>query len=142
MAWFSDALGAILKQGLSISVPIEWTGYNMNQWHFFNDEEVKGLDKELCAMLDWARGRAGVPFIITCGVRTPEQNDQVGGVKDSSHIRGLAVDLACSDSFSRYKMVQSLLLAGFKRMGIYDKHIHVDRDTTLPEQVCWIGLSH
>lgn len=111
-------------------------------YHFFKDSEVQGLDKELCAMLDWARGRATIPFVITCGLRTPEHNDKVGGVQDSSHLRGLAVDMACSDSTARYKMVQALLLAGFKRLGVYDKHVHVDRDESLPQEVMWVGVSH
>lgn len=126
----------------TLSFPIRWTGYNVPKYHFFSDEEVKGLDQELCAMLDWARGRAAVPFSITCGLRTADQNDTVGGVKDSAHLRGLAVDLSCSDSEARFKMVSALLLAGFKRIGIYDKHIHVDRDETLPQNVAWIGVSH
>lgn len=142
MGFLSTVLDAITKRGLHISIPFAWTGYSVSQYHFFNDDEIKGLDKELCAMLDWARGRAGVPFVITCGLRTVDHNEQVGGVQDSAHLRGLGVDLACSDSYSRYKMVQALLLAGFKRMGVYDKHIHVDRDDTLPQDVMWGGVSH
>lgn len=111
----------------------------MSNLHFFKDEEVAGLDKELCAMLDWARGRSGVPFVITCGLRTPTQNDKVGGVQDSAHLRGLGVDLACTDSTARFKIVQALLLAGFKRIGIYtDGHIHADRDPSLPQDVMWM----
>lgn len=111
----------------------------MSQYHFFKDEETKGLDKELCAMLDWARGRAGVPFIITRGLSTILENDKVGGVQDSAHLKGLGVDLACTDSNDRFKMVQALLLAGFRRIGIYtDGHIHADRDLSLPQDVIWI----
>lgn len=114
----------------------------MSQYNFFRDNEIEGLDKELVAMLDWARGRSGVPFVITCGLRTAEENAGVGGVQDSAHLRGLGVDLACSDASARYRMVQALLLAGFKRIGIYDKHIHADRDPSLPQEVIWIGVSH
>lgn len=110
--------------------------------NFFKDEEIEGLDQELVAMLDWSRGRAGVPFQITCGVRNELQNTKIGGVENSSHLRGLAVDLACSDPNDRFKMMQALLLAGFRRIGLYDKHIHADRDKTLPQDVIWIGLSH
>lgn len=114
----------------------------MSQYHFFTKDEIEGLDKELCAMLDWARGRAMVPFVITCGLRTPDENTKTGGVQDSAHLRGLAVDLACSDSRERFKMVQALLLAGFKRIGIYDAHVHADRDMSLPQEVMWVGISH
>lgn len=110
--------------------------------HFFTPEETEGLDGELIAKLDWARGRAGVPFVITSGKRSPEENERVMGVDASAHIKGLAVDLRCSDSESRYKMVNALLLAGFKRLGIYDKHVHADIDASLPQEVIWVGLSH
>lgn len=111
-------------------------------WTNFDEAEVEGLDKELVAKLDWARSRAGVPFLITSGKRLPDQNDSVGGVKDSAHLRGLAVDLRCSEAGPRFRMVQALLLAGFKRIGVYDRHVHVDLDDTLPQEVMWIGESH
>lgn len=111
-------------------------------WAHFKQEEVEGLDTELVAKLDWARGRAGVPFVITSGFRQADSNQQAGGVKDSAHLRGLAVDLSIADSAARFKIVSSLLLAGFKRVGVYDKHCHVDIDPTLPQSVMWIGESH
>lgn len=130
-------------QMVSISIPFMWNGGGkVSRLHFFMDEEVAGLDQELCAMLDWARGRSGVQFIITCGLRTVESNDQVGGVQDSAHLKGLGVDLACENSQNRYKIVQALLLAGFNRIGVYDKHIHCDRDPSLPPNVMWTGISH
>jgi len=110
----------------------------MSQYHFFTDEEVQGLDKELCAMLDMARGQAGVPFVITCGLRTPEQNAALPeAVQDSAHLTGNAVDLACGDSATRFAMIRGLLLAGFTRIGVYSAHIHADNSVTLPQNVCW-----
>lgn len=111
------------------------------RWNYFTDEEVKGLDAELVAKLDWARKRSGAPFIITSGLRTEGSNEMVGGVGNSSHIRGLAVDLKVSDSITRFRMVQALLLVGFKRIGVYNHHLHVDMDSTLPQEVMWLGES-
>lgn len=128
---------------VSIQAKFQWTGYNkMYKPNFFTEDEVQGLDPEFVAKLDWARGRAGVPFVITSGKRTPEQNERAMGVDASAHIKGLAVDLRCSDSQVRFKMVNALLLAGFKRIGIYDKHVHCDLDPDLPQEVCWVGVSH
>lgn len=110
----------------------------MGQLKYFSDDEVKGLDQELCAMLDLARGKANVPFIITCGIRTLVQNAAlVESVSDSSHLTGHAVDLACSDSPTRFAMLQGLLAAGFTRIGVYSAHIHADNDATKPPNVCW-----
>lgn len=110
----------------------------MSQYKFFSDDEVAGLDRELCAMLDMARGKAGVPFTITCGLRNAAQNAALPeSVSDSAHLTGHAVDLACGDSTTRYAMLAGLLSAGFNRIGIYSAHLHVDNDATKPPNVCW-----
>jgi len=105
-------------------------------WIYFKPEEVVGLDEGLVTRLDAARGIAGVPFRITEGLGS-------GGahVGNTAHARGLAVDLACVLSGKRMRMVRGLLQAGFRRIGIYDKHIHADIDKTLPQDVMWWGVS-
>lgn len=108
------------------------------KYTYFSEEESKGLNPDLMAMLDMAREKAGVPFFITCGVRTAEQNSALqNSVSDSSHLTGHAVDLACSDSVTRFSMLSGLIEAGFNRIGIYSAHLHVDDDTTKPAKVCW-----
>lgn len=123
------------------------------RWIYFTDEEVKGLQPEFVALLDRARHDAGVPFTITCGFRDPEHNAQVGGVSDSAHLKGLAVDLHCPDSHTAFLIVQACLAVGIKRAGVYhgqpdaeghvqSTHIHVDFDPDLPQEVLWTGFSH
>lgn len=112
------------------------------KWRHFKEDEVTGLDLELVAKLDLARERAGVPFVITSGKRDAKRNALDGGVQDSSHLRGLAVDLRCSNGLDRFQMVKALLGVGFERLGCYDAHIHVDLDPSLPQEVLWTGVSH
>lgn len=136
-------LWTLLDRGIEFTISFRFWGVRpLNKPTFFTLNEVTGLDQELIAKLDWARGRAGIPFVITNGVRTPSQNAKVGGVEDSSHLKGLAVDLRCSDGETRFKIVNALLLAGFKRIGVYDKHCHVDISHDLPQNVMWTGISH
>lgn len=105
---------------------------------YFAPNEVVGLDTTLCQMLDSARDRAGIPFIITSGLRTPAQNAMLpNAVQDSAHLTGNAVDLFCVNSSNRYLMVLSLLMARFNRIGIYEKHVHCDNSPTLPPEVLW-----
>lgn len=111
-------------------------------WTHFSDDEVVGLHPDLVEKLDTARGFAHVPFIITSGLRTRDENSTAGGVENSSHTAGLGVDLQCSGSRTRFRMVSALILAGFRRIGVYDRHIHVDIDESLPDSVMWVGLSH
>jgi hypothetical protein len=93
------------------------------------------MDASFIAMLDLARETAGVPFKITSDFR-------VGDAK--CHGRGKAVDIACTDSRSRYAILAALVGVGFKRIGIYDRHIHVDFCTEaegFPRPRCWWGES-
>ena len=108
----------------------------------FLPEEIAGLDLKLVAMLDEARDIAGVPFVITSGKRTEAENSGAQGVKNSAHIRGLAVDLQCLDATSRFFMLVGLIQAGFRRVGCYDRHLHADCDESLPQNVTWTGVSH
>lgn len=47
-------------------------------------------------VLDPLRGNLGKPIIITSGYRNPEYNKNVGGTKNSQHIKGQAVDFITS----------------------------------------------
>lgn len=106
---------------------------------YFSDSEVAGLDPQLVRMLDRARGLAHIPFHITSGFRTGAQNLDAGGVHDSAHLRGYAVDLACFDARARMRMVSALIIAGFRRVGLYTHHVHADCDPELPQDVLWFG---
>lgn len=92
--------------------------------------------------LDLARAMAGIPFKITSGLRTPGANAVSGGIENSSHLKGKAVDLAVSNNRERFMLIRSLLAAGLTRLGAYDKHIHADTDNTKDSEVFWVGLSH
>lgn len=110
-----------------------------SRWNYFTEEEIKGLDYEFIALLDQARELAKVPFVITSGYRDWKKNMEVGGVADSSHLAGVAVDLACSDSVTRHKIVKALLDVGICRIFLYTKHLHCDNDFTKPQNVLGLG---
>lgn len=112
----------------------------LTNWRYFEQSEVKGLKDELIAKLDEARHLAEIPFVITSGLRLFEKNESVGGIQDSAHLKGLAVDLRAASSAEKFKIVQALLAVGFTRIGIYkDGHIHVDLSKSLPQKVLWLG---
>lgn len=76
------------------------------------------------------RGKKKIVFIITSGYRTPKHNIDVGGTSQSSHVKGLAVDIAYKDINSLFVIVISLALNGFFRFGINfnKKFVHCDMD--------------
>ena len=111
----------------------------------FDSPDVKGSGKRMndTFLLKLLKGRliADTPFIITRGYNTPLYANKKFGTDDSSHVRGLGVDIACDNSVLRYVIVMALLSVGFDRIGIYDKHIHVDIDLDRHPEVLWIGVS-
>ena len=87
--------------------------------------------------LDAARLRAGVPFKITSGYRCPNHNRAVGGSPTSSHMLGIAVDIAAGASGIKFLIVKALIESGFTRIGIGKDFVHVDMDGMKPSNVMW-----
>ena len=142
--WFvrfvSTDLKRLLQRGVHFRYDMNWTGYK-RMAKYFTDEEVQGLDPKLVAMLDMAREASGVPFVITSGYRDPAHNTDVGGVKNSAHSSGLAVDLRAPNDEYGKQVAFGLGRAGFVRVGFYSRHLHADIDET-KKQVTWKGISH
>lgn len=124
-----------LKKGI-IQTIIE-TITPKKKYKYFSDSEVIGLRPELVDLLDKARELAGIPFKISSGKRTAAENKSAGGVEDSAHLLGYAVDLVCTDSSSRSKIINSLIKVGFTRIGIGKTFVHADCDPNKPQQVIW-----
>lgn len=95
------------------------------------------VDDKLMNMLTKARELAGIPFPVTSWYRCVNHNKKVGGSPTSSHMKGLAVDIAFTDSHDLGLKVKSLYAAGFNRVGInYDsKFVHVDIDEAKAKDV-------
>ena len=100
----------------------------------------KYMNKDFIKMLDKARGMAGVPFKINSGYRTTKRNEDVGGVADSAHTKGLAVDISTTPETKKV-ILDSLLKVGFVRVGIGNNFIHVDNDKSKPQYVAWAYTS-
>ena len=97
----------------------------------------EAMDKDFLSRLDQARSLCNIPFRITSGYRSEAHNRKVGGVSNSSHKKGLAADIACTNSSARHIIVTALLKVGLNRIGIADTFIHVDMDSSKPANVIW-----
>ena len=95
------------------------------------------VSRKLVLMLDLARSLAGIPFNISSGYRCEKYNKQVGGVNNSAHLTGLAVDIEVPDNVSRLKILRALVIVGFNRIGISKGFIHVDVDKSKPDNI-WL----
>ena len=96
------------------------------------------MEPKTVLRLDRVRESAGVRIIITSSYRE-------GDAK--SHGRGWGIDISDNregDTVSsrwRAFVLPALWKHGFKRVGVYDRHIHADLDPDLPHNVIWWGTS-
>jgi uncharacterized protein YcbK (DUF882 family) len=103
---------------------------------YFTDEEVKcncGCNymvnnEELFTMIDEARRRAGIPFVVNSWCRCKFHNKSIGGSPTSSHLVGDAIDIKFTGWQNLGIMLKALYSCGFDRILIYpeDMFIHVD----------------
>lgn len=97
--------------------------------------KVNDLNRKLVESLLLAQRYAGFGFTITSAYRPQDYERSKCRKGNSSHCRGLAVDISTRDSHTRYKVVAACLLAGFPRIGIGEYFVHVDLDETKPHPI-------
>ena len=116
------------------------------KYYEFDSPDVDGsgqmMDAEFLQMLDAARELYGKPMKITSGFRTENYNEELkkkgyAASPKSSHLKGLAADIACTTSAERWDMIDSLIKAGFNRIGIAKTFIHVDIDESKTPFLIW-----
>jgi zinc D-Ala-D-Ala carboxypeptidase len=104
---------------------------------YFKEIEYN-MDLDFLAKLDEAREYAGIPFVINSAYRSPEHNAKIGGKPNSSHLKGLAVDIKSTNGRQRGLILDSLRAVGFTRIGIARTFIHVDMDFDKDQDVTWL----
>lgn len=113
---------------------------------YFTDEEFAckcgcgkaDVSSDLVARLDQLREQLGRPIVISSGFRCESHNAAEGGVSDSAHTHGLAVDIKVSSGQERFEVLAKVIRGYmFKRIGIAKTFIHVDIDDSKPQMVVW-----
>lgn len=96
------------------------------------------IDQFLVLSLERLEREVKIPLEFSSGYRCRACNVAAGGSKNSAHMRGLAVDISVSSSGFRFRIISLALLLLFRRIGIGQTFIHLDVDTTLPQDVLWL----
>lgn len=86
----------------------------------------KTVDPALLNLLEGMRFEYGKPLAVTSGARCEEHNRKEGGKPGSLHLKGLAADIVCNDSASRYQLIRLAYELGFSGIGIAKTFIHLD----------------
>ena len=122
---------------------------NWNIVENFSEEEFKcpccgvaDVSSYFMKKLQTARDYSRIPYSISSGCRCPSHNTEIGGDKNSEHIttmfkKCMGADIAVRDDRERFLILKGLILAGFKRIGIYEKHIHAGAKHNAPQKVAW-----
>jgi hypothetical protein len=92
----------------------------------------------LANQLQVARDILGEPMVFTSGYRCLRVNKAVNGVLTSAHLSGMAVDIKFTSQDHAKKIIDAVIKAGFKRIGLGWSFIHVDIDLTKPHPACWL----
>lgn len=121
---------------------VDWKNYER---YFKKDEFVckcgcgqEDMDETHMDMLFFARKLAQIPFIITSGFRCTEHNKAVGGVEHSEHCFGKGTDIKCITNKDRLIIIDSLLKAGFNRIGVARGYIHTGSTCSPEKKGVWL----
>ncbi len=96
------------------------------------------MSQELLNILDLVREKFGKPIVINSGYRSQEHNDSLGkSSPNSSHIKGLAVDIKCNNSRDRYDLINLFVTHNITRFGVSSSFLHIDIDTSKAQNVIW-----
>ena len=95
------------------------------------------VNKDLIDNLEQSRQATNLTYEISSGCRCEKHNKEIGGKPNSAHTRGKAVDIKCIGSQMRYVLVKDLIRR-FRRIEVKESWIHVDIDSTLPQDVLFL----
>jgi uncharacterized protein YcbK (DUF882 family) len=100
--------------------------FRLSEFESKDNSSVK-IFPELVRKVQKVRDLVGLPVRINSGYRTPERNAEVGGVPNSLHCQGRAVDISCA-FVSLALLTVAAIMAGFPGVIVYSKYnfLHCD----------------
>ena len=121
-----------------------FTQYDSATWRWtnFSPRELacKGtgllmINEDALDRLQTLRERLGRPMLITSAYRSPEHNANVGGARNSFHMRGTAFDVRM-DNHDPHEFEAAARACGFTGFGYYPRSgfMHID---TRPDPFTW-----
>lgn len=90
------------------------------------------IDMTTVGYADEIRHRLGKPVPVNSGLRCPKHNAACGGVSNSQHVYGTAVDLGCPAGTTPAEMaaIAEEVMGGTGGIGVYNWGIHIDSRKT------------
>jgi len=86
------------------------------------------LDNSVVVILELIRNHFKKPVLITSGLRCEKHNKNVGGVKNSTHTKGLAVDIKIDDiTPQQISSFLDFLFPNCLGIGTYKTFTHINK---------------
>lgn len=119
---------------------------------FFSPEEfercvpscsIEDMSDDFLYFLDRVRGICGFPIILNSAFRSADYEFSRGRDGTSSHTKGIAADIRCTDSLKRAKIIYAVCSLSYIirnypiRIGIGKSFLHIDIDADKP-QCIWL----
>ena len=125
---------SIVALYLAYSVSKKFKYFNLSEFadHYSNANKI---DPSVVQRLDKAREIAKVPFIVDSGYRDENHPESIKN-PTSSHIKGLAVDIATTPE-TQSIIYNALKKAGFIRLGVGSNFVHADMDYDKDKYITW-----
>jgi len=100
--------------------------FKLYEFESRDTHEVK-IHQEIIRKTQMVRDILGLPVRVNSGYRTPEHNREVGGVPNSLHCEGKAVDLSCA-FVPLEQLTIAAIWAEFMRIIVYEdlRFIHCE----------------
>ena len=111
---------------------------------YFSEEELMchcgcgqcEMDPDFLVTMDHVREIAGIPIYVNSGFRCPKHDNEIRG--EGNHTQGKAIDAKALDGVARMRIVEAMIAAGIKRIGIAKTFIHGDSCSDKPQEVIWL----
>lgn len=99
---------------------------------------IDSIDLHLSIVIGKIENHLGYELEFSSGFRCKECNARASGAKNSAHLRGLAVDVLIGNSSERDQIIEASYIFRIRRRGIGRNMIHLDIDTSLPQDKLWL----
>ncbi len=119
---------------------------------FFKENEfacpccgLVGTTERTMLAVDQLRAMVGFAISISSATRCPSHNQIVGGSKYSDHLSTnifgcTGLDIFCVDSIQRFKIISAAISLGFKKIGIYESHVHLSLPLSRNDGIVYYGI--
>jgi uncharacterized protein YcbK (DUF882 family) len=121
----------------------------MSVINYFSEKELScrcgcgwnNFSETLLLIINTYRHNLKRPIVINSACRCYDHNANIGSKENSSHPKGLAVDISIKNSSERDEILREIyryVAPSIHRIGISKDYIHIDIDPNKPQNVVWL----